>query len=130
MVEHVPVLPHGRRATRAARQQRARSRLAGLGGVGAALGLTAAVVMAPMAQGSNPPRGLAPAVSPAAQHVDAVAAPTVDSVFTVTVPTITHNPPPPPPPKPKPAGVKRDQTGVSDVGDKRDRDCGDKYSDG
>lgn len=127
MVELVPVLPHGRRDTRAARRQRARKRLSGVAGVGAVLGLTAAVVVAPMAQGSTASLSIAPAGSPAGTHVDAVTAPVVDSVFTVTVPTITHNPPPPPPPKPrsKPRIATSSHTGaVSDSGDK---DCGDKH---
>ncbi len=126
MVELVPVLPHGRRETRVARRRRARQRLTGVAGVGAILGLTAAVVVAPMAQGSNASLSIAPAGSPAGTHVSAVTAPVVDSVFTVDVPTITHNPPPPPPPKPKSkprVAVSHENAAGSDYGNK---DCGDK----
>lgn len=123
MVEEVPVMPHGRRETRAARRRRARTRLTGVAGVGALLGLTAAVVVAPMAQGSNSALAISPAGSPAHSQVGAVTAPVVDSLFTVDVPTITHNPPPPPPPKPK--AKPRVATSTFAAGaDAGDKDCG------
>lgn len=126
MVELVPVLPHSRRESRAARRQRARTRLSGVAGVGAVLGLTTAVVVAPMAQGAPVSLSIAPAGSAAHTDVSTVTAPIVDSVFTVTVPTITHNPPPPPPPKPKskPRVAASNHTAAS--ADSGDKDCGDK----
>jgi hypothetical protein len=128
MVEHVPVIPHTRRETRAA--SRTQSRLAGIGGIGVALGITAAVVVAPMAQASAPATKLSPGGPVAAHHVDAITAPAVEANLAVTVPTIIKNEPPPKP-KAKPFKKTYQQKSESQVAADGDKDCGDKsYGDG
>lgn len=126
MVEHVPVIPHTRRETRASR--RTRSRLAGIGGVGVALGITAAVVIAPMAQASAPTSKLSAGGTVAAHHVGAITAPAVDVELAVTVPTIVKNEPPPVhKPKAKPFKKSYQQKSDSAVSADGDKNCGDKH---
>lgn len=130
MVEQVPVVSHSRRASREERKRQVRGRWASIGGVGAALGITAAVVIAPMAQGSDAAPASAPAVLPVVHNVKPVTAPLVDELPAVVVPTVIKNPPPPPP-KPKvkvyssnKSKASKDQTQVAADGDKN---CGDKH---
>lgn len=131
MVEHIPVVPHSRReARRAAQRASVRSRLAGIGGVGVALGITAAVVVGPMASADTAPAKVAVIASPVkAQTIAAVTAPVVEVDLNVSVPTITKNEPPPAP-KPKVKsynGSKKAKTysETQAVADHH-KDCGDK----
>jgi hypothetical protein len=123
MVEHIPVIPHARREARAA--NRGKSRIAGIGGMGVALGITAAVVIAPMAQATAPATKLSPGGPVAAHHVSAVTAPAVEAELSVTVPTIIKNEPPPKP-KAKPFKKTYQQKSESQVGGDGDKNCGDK----
>jgi len=102
MVEQIPVINHYRRDAREQARHRMRTRLGGIGGVGAALGITAIVVMAPMAQGANSgPTSVAPASVPVVTTVHTVTAPLVTHEEALELPTFTVNPPPPPPPRVK-----------------------------
>lgn len=127
MVEHVPVTPHRRRDARATSPGQVRSRLAGIGGMGVALGITAAVVIAPMASASAPATKLSPGGPVAAHHVDAVVAPAVAVDLSVTVPTIIKNEPPPvKKPKPKPFKKTWQEKSSTAVAAEGDKNCGDK----
>lgn len=125
MVEYTPVHTPSRRDMR---RHRARTRAAGVGGLGAALGITAVVVIAPVAQGSS---GIETSVAAApvaaiAAEVPAVKAPYVDSYVLVEVPTVTKNPPPPVSSPAKAAKKAAKGADVSSVLADGHKDCGDK----
>jgi len=124
--EQVPVISHSRREARD--RARARTRLAGIGGIGAALGITAAVVIAPIAQGSAPAAALTPAGAVKVQTVSAVTAPLVEQSVAVEVPTIVKNEPPPPPKvKAKFKAPSKQAKHADGVAGDDDHGCGDKY---
>jgi hypothetical protein len=96
--------------------------------MGIALGITAAVVIAPMAHAGTPTTKLSAGGPVAAHHIDAVVAPAVAVDFAVTVPTIIKNEPPPvKKPKPKPAYKKQAPAQSStEVAAEGHKGCGDK----
>jgi len=134
MIEQVPVTNHFRRDAREQARHRMRTRLGGIGGVAAALGITALVVMAPMAQGANPaPVAVAPAQAPVVTTVGAGTAPVVTSTEALELPSFTLNPPPPAPVVKKKAKVKTpnvDAQAQEVAGEGDHGGCGDKSYDG
>ena len=131
MVEQVPVIKNYRRDAREQARHRMHTRLGGIGGVAAALGITAIVVMAPMAQGANAgPTYVAPASLPVVTTVHTVTAPLVTHEEALELPTFTLNPPPPAPKVHKahhsPAPVAADDVAGDDGGG----GCSGHHSDG
>lgn len=130
--EHIPVVPHSRRQARATQRKSVRSRLAGIGGVGIALGVTAAVVMAPMANAGTAPAKVASVAPAHTVTVSAVTAPAVEVDLSVAVPTVTKNEPPPAP-KPQTTSKSSTKSGSktasktsSESGSHEGKDCVDK----
>ena len=133
MVEQIPVINHYRRETRLQARRRLHTRLGGIGGVAAAMGITAIVVMAPMAQGANSgPTSVTPASIPVATTVHAVTAPLVTHDEALELPSFTLNPPPPAPKvKTHKTHVSSAQVAADDVaGDDAEGGCSGQHHDG